>query len=156
MAIHSEWLRNNWEQFKQFIPRGGYVPADVAMAIWISAKGETVDCIRGDSTKITKSFLDKYDVVYVIYDYTEIFGEAGSIEKVNRLRLALGKTRAFVFPYPNYHDFILTKSKYYADINHYDFCLVEEGYTGKTPKEIKHDYLIKDFVNFDKIINKYL
>ena len=23
-------------------------------------------------------------------------------------------------------------------------------------KEIKHDYLIKDFVNFDKIINNYL
>ena len=36
------------------------------------------------------------------------------------------------------------------------FILIEEGYTGKTPKEIKHDYLIKDFVNFDKIINNYL
>ena len=36
------------------------------------------------------------------------------------------------------------------------FILIEDGYTGKSPKEIKHDYLIKDFVNFDKIINKYL
>ena len=36
------------------------------------------------------------------------------------------------------------------------FILVEDGYTGKTPKEIKHDYLIKDFINFDKIINNYL
>ena len=36
------------------------------------------------------------------------------------------------------------------------FILVEDGYTGKTPKEIKHDYLIKDFVNFDKIITNYL
>ena len=36
------------------------------------------------------------------------------------------------------------------------FILIEGGYTGKTPKEIKHDYLIKDFVNFDKIINNYL
>jgi len=36
------------------------------------------------------------------------------------------------------------------------FILIEDGYTGKTPKEIKHDYLIKDFVNFDKIINNYL
>ena len=36
------------------------------------------------------------------------------------------------------------------------FILIEEGYTGKTPKEIKHDYLIKEFVNFDKIINNYL
>ena len=36
------------------------------------------------------------------------------------------------------------------------FILVKDGYTGKSPKEIKHDYLIKDFVNFDKIINNYL
>ena len=36
------------------------------------------------------------------------------------------------------------------------FIFVEDGYTGKSPKEIKHDYLIKDFVNFDKIINNYL
>ena len=36
------------------------------------------------------------------------------------------------------------------------FILIEDGYTGKTPKEIKHEYLIKDFVNFDKIINHYL
>ena len=36
------------------------------------------------------------------------------------------------------------------------FILIEEGYTGKTPKEIKHDHLIKDFINFDKIIDNYL
>ena len=36
------------------------------------------------------------------------------------------------------------------------FILIEGGYTGKTPKEIKHDFLIKDFVNFEKIIEKYL
>ena len=36
------------------------------------------------------------------------------------------------------------------------FILIEDGYTGKKPKEIRHDYLIKDFVNFDKIINNYL
>ena len=36
------------------------------------------------------------------------------------------------------------------------FVLIQGGYTDKTSKEIKHDVLIKDFVNFDKIINKYL
>jgi phosphoglycolate phosphatase len=36
------------------------------------------------------------------------------------------------------------------------FVLIQEGYTDKTSKEIKHDVLIKDFVNFDKIIEKYL
>ena len=36
------------------------------------------------------------------------------------------------------------------------FVLVENGYTEKTTKEIKHNELIKDFINFEKIIKKYL
>ena len=36
------------------------------------------------------------------------------------------------------------------------FVLVKDGYTEKTEKEIKHDELISDFVNFQKIIEKYL
>ena len=36
------------------------------------------------------------------------------------------------------------------------FVLVKDGYTDKTEKEIKHDELISDFVNFQKIIEKYL
>ena len=36
------------------------------------------------------------------------------------------------------------------------FVLVKDGYTEKTEKEIKHDELINNFVNFDKVIEKYL
>ena len=36
------------------------------------------------------------------------------------------------------------------------FILVKDGYTEKTEKEIKHDELISDFVNFEKILQKYL
>ena len=36
------------------------------------------------------------------------------------------------------------------------FVLVENGYTEKKASEIKHDYLIKDFKNFDKIVKKLL
>ena len=36
------------------------------------------------------------------------------------------------------------------------FILIEDGYTEKTFKEIKHNDLIKDFQNFEKIIEKYL
>ena len=36
------------------------------------------------------------------------------------------------------------------------FVLVEDGYTEKTPKEIKHDELIRDFIHFNKIVEKYL
>ncbi len=36
------------------------------------------------------------------------------------------------------------------------FVLVKDGYTEKTEKEIKHDELISNFINFDKVIEKYL
>ena len=36
------------------------------------------------------------------------------------------------------------------------FVLVKDGYTEKTEKEIKHDALISDFVNFEKVIEKFL
>jgi phosphoglycolate phosphatase len=36
------------------------------------------------------------------------------------------------------------------------FILLQGGYTDKKVSEIKHDHLIKDFINFDKIIEKYL
>jgi phosphoglycolate phosphatase len=43
-----------------------------------------------------------------------------------------------------------------ADNAKLPFVLVENGYTEKSTQEIKHDVLIKDFVNFEKIIEKYL
>ena len=36
------------------------------------------------------------------------------------------------------------------------FVLVKGGYTEKTEKEIEHDELISDFIEFEKIIQKYL
>ncbi len=36
------------------------------------------------------------------------------------------------------------------------FVLVKDGYTEKTEKEIKHDELISDFVDFTRIVKKYL
>jgi len=36
------------------------------------------------------------------------------------------------------------------------FVLIEDGYTEKKTNEIYHDYLIKDFVGLEKIIEKYL
>lgn len=36
------------------------------------------------------------------------------------------------------------------------FVLIKDGYTEKNENEIKHDELITDLVNFDKIIAKYL
>ena len=36
------------------------------------------------------------------------------------------------------------------------FVLVKDGYTEKTEKEIKHDEQISDFVNYAKIVEKYL
>ena len=46
-----------------------------------------------------------------------------------------------------------SKSAYNAKL---PFILVANGYTEKKPSEIKHDILIKDFINFEKVIEKYL
>ena len=44
-------------------------------------------------------------------------------------------------------------SAYNADM---PFVLIKDGYTEKNEKEIKHDELISNFVDFERIINKYL
>jgi phosphoglycolate phosphatase-like HAD superfamily hydrolase len=36
------------------------------------------------------------------------------------------------------------------------FVLIKDGYTEKSEKEIKHNELITDFINFEKVIEKYL
>ena len=36
------------------------------------------------------------------------------------------------------------------------FILLEDGYTEKKVSEIHHDHLVKDFVNIEELINKYL
>ena len=36
------------------------------------------------------------------------------------------------------------------------FVLVKDGYTEKSEKEIKHNELISDFIEFEKVIEKYL
>ena len=36
------------------------------------------------------------------------------------------------------------------------FILIEDGYTEKKTNEIYHDHLVKDFVNLEKIVEKYL
>ena len=36
------------------------------------------------------------------------------------------------------------------------FILIKNGYTEKSPDEIKHDHLIEDYINFENLIKKYL
>ena len=46
-----------------------------------------------------------------------------------------------------------SQSAYNAKI---PFILVEDGYTEKKKDQIPHDISVKNFVNFEKIIEKYL
>ena len=36
------------------------------------------------------------------------------------------------------------------------FVLIDDGYTEKKSNEIYHNHLVKDFINLEKIIEKYL
>ena len=46
-----------------------------------------------------------------------------------------------------------SQSAYNAKI---PFILVEDGYTEKKTNQIPHNISVKDFLNFEKIIEKYL
>ena len=116
-----KWLKIGWREFEPFVDlEEKKVPCDVAMAIYLQYKYPQlkITCFNGFN-KINLDFANKYDVIYVIYDYTEIFncGDENKTKTcpnaVDNLKYVLKKTKAFVFPYPSFHEFILDKTQYY-------------------------------------------
>jgi hypothetical protein len=116
-----KWMKEELDNFEDFVDEDEeMVPSDVAMAMYLSYKHpkDEIDCMFGDKVKSTK-VLNEYDVVYVIYDMTEVFncGERKTCPiETKKLERMLKATTAFVFPYPDYHKYIVDKPKYYADL----------------------------------------
>lgn len=116
-----EWFKKGSRNFKQFINFDNTVPSDVAMAIYMSYHHPKtiVECQDG-SEIYNKAQLDPYDCVYVIFDAIEVF-HCGGKEKTcpgtkEMFEKALKNTSAFVYPYPNFHKYIINKPRYYADL----------------------------------------
>ena len=144
------WLKKGWKDFSFYVDEEDKkVPCDVGMAIYLKYKYPDlkIECINGYDN-INLEIANRFDVIYVIYDYTEIFncGDDNKIKtcpnKVDKLRYVLKNTKAFVFPYPSFHEFILDKTKYYENLKKNNIPVVP--FFRSTPTE------------FLKNINKYL
>jgi len=126
------WLKKGWIKFNNFVDnKNKTVPSDVAMAIYLQYKypNEEIFCKNGYD-KISLTFANQFDVIYVIYDYTEIFNCGDDdiiktcLKEVNHLRYVLKNTKAFVFPYPDFHEYILDKSRYYTTLKNNNIPVV--------------------------------
>ena len=116
------WLKNQSENFTDFIDTDEHqVPSDVAMAMYLSEKypKSTIECLMGYEVK-SKKQLDKYDVVFVIYDAIEVFHCGGRaktcLKNMRAFERAVKNTSAFVYPYPNFHKYIIVKPSYQKDL----------------------------------------
>jgi len=117
------WLKTQSKNFTDFIDTDDHeVPSDVAMAMYLAEKypRSTIDCIMGYDVN-SKKQLDDYDVVFVIYDAIEVFhcndGEKKTcLKDMKSFERAVKNTKAFVYPYPNFHKYIIVKPSYYKDL----------------------------------------
>lgn len=118
-----QWLKTQSKNFTDFIDTDDHeVPSDVAMAMYLAEKypKSTIDCIMGYDVK-SKKQLDDYDVVFVIYDAIEVFhcnkgGKKTCLKDMRAFERAVKTTSAFVYPYPNFHKYIIVKPSYYKDL----------------------------------------
>lgn len=116
-----EWFKKGSRKFKDFINYDNTVPSDVAMAIYMSYHHpkSTIHCQDGSEIH-NKAQLDPYDCVYVIFDAIEVFHCGGKQKTCPGTRKmfenALKKTSAFVYPYSDFHKYIIDKPKYYSDL----------------------------------------
>lgn len=121
------WLKKGSIKFKDFINDDNTVPSDVAMASYINyyhgaPKRKTiVTLFDGDDVgkDLTLKKCNEQDVIFVIYDAIEVFHcssrKTCPIERNNLMQM-LKRTTAFVCPPPDFHNYIIHKNDYYADL----------------------------------------
>lgn len=163
--VHScPWLREGLQLLK-VLPRDpanadgyvnddGTVPSDVGVAAYIAQHyGAEVTLLEG--TKVIQlgvQGLNKFDVIYVIYDAIEIFHSACSKTTCPRERetfeAILQKTKARVWPEPGFHRMIIDKPQYYRKLE--KAGLPVAPFFGITPTAALRDIsgLAKRIVNF--------
>ena len=116
-----KWLKQGVKKFEDFVDDEDHLaPSDVAMAMYLSYKhpNDNIECFMG--YEVTKQDLDEFDVVYVIYDPIEVFHCGGKQrtcpKESQKMERVLKTTKAFVYPYPDFHKYIIVKPSYYTDL----------------------------------------
>lgn len=112
-----KWFKKEVKNFYTFVDKRKHeVPSDVAMAMYLSNKYSNIECFNG--REITLKDLNKFDVVFNIYDAIEIFHCNGKTcpEESKKFENMLKKTTAIVYPFPEFHKYIIVKPTYYKDL----------------------------------------
>lgn len=124
-----KWFKEGMKNYPEFIndfgsgdPDNNTVPSDAAMAAYIQYHhpNDKVTLIDGSKIKkVTQELLDEQDVVFVIFDAIEVF-HCGSRKtcpfESRRFERMLARSKAFVYPHPDFHKYIINKPNYYADL----------------------------------------
>ena len=109
------------EPLKDWVSENNTIPIMVAVAIYIMYRHPrtTVHCLHHQD--VTRKLLNNYDVVYTLYDPVDVFHcgvpphgtcpkDSSAYERILRT------TTAFVYPFPNFHNYIINKPYYYSDL----------------------------------------
>lgn len=117
------WLKKGIKDFLPFINQDNTVPSDVAIGTYIQYTYPQASVSFIDGTKpetINKEMLELFDVVFVIYDPTEVFQCGGKKLTCPQdsfdFAKILNKSDTFIYPHPDFHLYIIDKPKYYTDL----------------------------------------
>jgi hypothetical protein len=147
-----KWLKQESKFFIEFANKEKYFPSDVAMTMYLAHKhpNDYINCFYGRT--VTTSDLNEFDVIFVIYDPIEILHCGGVKETCPKERVSfesmLKRTKATVYPYPEYHKYIINKPNYYKDLKRANipvasFVKVFPKGVIKSPKRFKDKILKK-------------
>lgn len=116
-----KWLKNGLKPLTNWINKDKTIPVMVAVAVYIMYKHRNtiVDCLK--HKLVNRKLLDEYDVIFTLYDSVDVFhcglpphgtcpSEAHKYERI------LQATKAFVYPFPNFHNYIINKPYYYSNL----------------------------------------
>ena len=121
---------------------------------WAKSNNISMAVCTNKQEKLAVDLLKKLDLIkffeYVAGSDTFEFNKPDPRHLTNVVEIISGDLRKTIMVGDSEVD---SMSAYNAKV---PFILVEDGYTEKKIEEIKHDISIKNFLNFEKVIKKYL
>lgn len=148
------WLKQGIKEYLDFVNEDNTVPSDVAMAAYLNYHHpkDTIGLMQGyEESNISKKKFDEWDTIFVIYDAIEIF-HCAFRKTCPSLRLKFERTirttTAVVYPFPDFHRYIINKGRYYSDLRRAGvpvapFFTVRPSTASKSPKAFKDRIIAK-------------
>ena len=153
--VKKEMTKEFIDFYSKNIDRGS-IPIDGAIDFfkWAQNKNISMAVCTNKQEKLAVDLLKKLDIFkffeYVAGSDTFSFNKPDPRHLTNVVEIIGGDLKKSIMVGDSEVD---AMSAHNANI---PFVLIKDGYTEKKESEINHDELIKDFVGFEKIIQKYL